>query len=284
MSPCTAENLTTFKILSHNISGGTFKLPLLNALLAGEAHEAITIQETWLKESVIDSEITNNTLYQINRLDRSHFDNHRLQGGGVITCFKNGTHIELPKDTLEIQATRIKVGRSFFVLINVYMPTYRTRYLLRSMIDSLTKSLDIITRKFPHDKVVLIGDFNMPKFKWQYTDDETNYLVNTSILLTDNERRFLTISSFGLCQINDIPNSHGSFLDLVFTNDPINISTRPAEAHEQFDNDSGHHSAIIVECRELLSTVAASYTNMNRIALKKNACNFNRHRRGADNS
>lgn len=120
-------------------------MPLWNSLLAGGAHEIITIQETWLRENIIDSEIVSNTIYDMNRLDRSHFDNHRKKGGGVITCFKNGQCIDLERSKLEIQATRIKVCGVFYVVFNVYLPTYRTRYLLRSMIDSMAKSFQLVT-------------------------------------------------------------------------------------------------------------------------------------------
>lgn len=78
-------------VLSHNISGGNFKLPALNALLLRATHELICVEETWLQENIFDVEILGKTLYQINRMDRRRFDNERRRGGGVITCHK--THL-----------------------------------------------------------------------------------------------------------------------------------------------------------------------------------------------
>lgn len=172
--------------------------------------------------------------------------------------------------TLEIQSTRIKAGGKFYTITNVYTPTYRTRNTLRSMLRNLGVSLATLNRKFSSDTHIVIGDFNMPKMKWVYLDENQNYLSNVTTTLSENEKLFLHIfSSFGLMQINSRPNPQGVFLDLVFTNDTMNVSTRSAEAHEQFDNDSHHHKAIIIECESSMNIQQQVVIDLNKIHLRQ---------------
>lgn len=111
----------------------------------------------------------------------------------MATCYKedlNGHAIILTKETLEIQSTRIKVGALHYTITNAYLHTYKSFNLLRSMIKTLGNSLAQLNAKFPTDTRILIGDFNMPKLRWEFMDDNANYLSNVATNLSENEKYF----------------------------------------------------------------------------------------------
>jgi hypothetical protein len=70
--------------------------------------------------------------------------------------------------------------------------------------------------------------FNLPKIKWK-VDEESGSMIPLNV--TSNLESDLISGLFGcdLDQINERPNENGTFLDLVFTNVPVDMAVEGGE-------------------------------------------------------
>jgi hypothetical protein len=84
-------------------------------------------------------------------------------------------------------------------------------------IEAITDNSDLC------DVILVLGDFNLPKIRWKV--DEGSCSVFPLNVTTDLESDLIG-GLFGcdLDQVNVVPNYNGTFLDLVFTNAPVDIS------------------------------------------------------------
>ena len=104
------------KVLYHNVSGFvnlndkspgpsfyTSKLSDFQGHIFHEKPDVIILNETWLKKSVLDSEIFPNNCYKVFRRDRSNLSHpvdpgnpnkFRKQGGGVVIAFRSDLDVE----------------------------------------------------------------------------------------------------------------------------------------------------------------------------------------------
>jgi hypothetical protein len=71
--------------------------------------------------------------------------------------------------------------------------------------------------------ILILGDFNLPEFKWK-VDEESGSMIPLNV--TSDLERDLIGGLFGcdLGQINEMPNENDTFLDLVFTNVPVDMA------------------------------------------------------------
>lgn len=74
------------------------------------------------------------------------------------------------------------------------------------------------------DMLVVAGDFNLPNVKWVENDDSCDLipLIGESESMKSNISKHVTttMTELGFCQMNDILNSAGNVLDLIYTNVP----------------------------------------------------------------
>lgn len=63
------------------------------------------------------------------------------------------------KTIVECQVTRIKLGETYYCIINVYIPPYKTRLIMVNELSSIIRKL---RQDFESDEFIMIGDFNMP--------------------------------------------------------------------------------------------------------------------------
>lgn len=162
--------------------------------------------------------------FQINRGNRYSFDVSRKNSGSVLTFVKNGLEyeiVELQKTAVECQATRLSISKSYLIILNTYIPPYRTRF---HMLGELRKIVFHLKEKYPLDEILMIGDFNMSNIHWAYDVDFPGFLTQSSININRQEETFLRVCYENcLYQINQHPNSENKFLDLVFSTDIENI-------------------------------------------------------------
>lgn len=205
------------------------------------------VQETWYNKDIDSNEITAATNFTLVRNDRSMSSNTRKNGGGLAILIKQEILYEViptEKTLIEIQTVRLKLGSKGIILINTYIPPYRARL---SMVKELHDILIEIKIAYQNEEIVMCGDFNMSHIKWIYHEDAAGYLIPQNNEKSKFEKLFVTaIAATNLHQINNIPNSKGTFLDLIFvSNYGDAMAYRPSNIELIDDENTTHYATAL---------------------------------------
>ena len=184
----------------------------------------IALNETWLKPSIRDNEILNDSLYKIFRVDRSPASHpsdptnqnlYKRNGGGVLIAVRVDLDVSSKivklKCSAEILTLKITVDKKVFYFCTCYrvgtlgLPNH-------AEIDQYLKSLYSLDKKFV--KVFFIGDLNLHNTNWSTFDSSCQV-----------EQHFLnTFSNLGMSQLITVPtHDRGNILDVLFTNSEQSI-------------------------------------------------------------
>lgn len=103
--------------------------------------------------------------------------------------------------------------------------------------------LQHVRNDFNNHHIMVLGDFNMPTAMWEINATTCELHIVNHEELPPMEKRFFNITtSYGLTQQNHIPNSRGTFLDLIFSSITLcDIESVPS--HYQIGINSAHHTA-----------------------------------------
>nr|CAI5846351.1 unnamed protein product [Callosobruchus analis] len=199
-------------------------------------YTVIVIVETWLNRDFFDGELGLKN-YDIFRTDRDNTSSTKIRGGGVMIAVKKslaGKHVVVPDNDLEQVFIQVKSSFGHILFGAVYIPpSSDTDVYVRC-----TSSVDYILNEYTNSRLCLLGDFNIPDAIW--CNDDFGIQVNcqeksAALILQD------CFSYYNLFQVNNIPNSRGVMLDLVFSSFPdVTVS----EPEEPIFPNSIHHSAI----------------------------------------
>jgi hypothetical protein len=79
------------------------------------------------------------------------------------------------------------------------------------------------------DVIMVLGGFNLPKIRWKVDEESGSVLL---LNVTTDLESDLIGGLFGcdLDQVNEVPNDNGTFLDIVFTNAPVDVSVACADS------------------------------------------------------
>ena len=197
-----------------NVRGLNTKLTRLFSDSLGFNYDVIVFSETWLKPSVLNSEILCSR-YQIFRKDRV-----LKKGGGVLIAVdaKYSTNlIELNCFDIEFICISIELENfKLFVTCSYIPPSSQldiyNQHLLA--INSITNKMN------DSDKILVLGDFNLPSVKWLSLPDSEALTpltsdANVNLYTFEIVNRF---SDINLYQINSVSNCYDRILDLAFVN------------------------------------------------------------------
>jgi len=152
--------------------------------------------------------------YNIYRCDRSSLTSNSSRGGGVIIAIRKDFQsfiFPFPNLCLEQLFVSFTYGFKTFIIYAVYLPPSSSP----NIYEYYSKSIDLIIDNYPRSTYIICGDFNLPEITW------SNDIHGLSYSSTTNIRHPCIPETFafhGLYQVNSILNSHGSLLDLIFTN------------------------------------------------------------------
>lgn len=174
----------------------------LEGMLLSHDPDIVILTETWLNESVYDSEFVPPG-YSVYRKDRES------RGGGVCVLFKNSLKILSMPDVSDIECIFCKAysGKVRYVLGAFYRPPSSSVAVLERLRNYLSVHVK------PDDRIILSGDFNLPNVDWP------NFLVlNQS---DESGEAMLDIAfTFDLLQVVEdftrIQGNSKSILDLFF--------------------------------------------------------------------
>ena len=182
------------------------------------------LNETWLKKSILDSEILPATQYKIFRCDRSNKAHpsdpmnpkrFRRNGGGVLIAVRNDLKVTSKEIKLGGGAEIIAVEFTTAAGLKFIVCTcYRVGTLGLVNYDKIIGSLQCLVRRRKLSKIYVLGDFNLHDVSWD--------------ALTSNipiEQSFIdSFVDLGLAQcIKQATHQKGNILDILLTNSETSI-------------------------------------------------------------
>ena len=195
--------------------------------------DIVLITETWLSQSVYDSELFNNH-YNILRKDRDFASVQRSRGGGVLLALRDSISFRII-DTSNISANAPMIdlvicdcvlGGIHIYIVLVYVPPDVASDDLEAAIAALESVL--INRLF-----ILVGDFNIPDLFVPPQEQSPKARVFSSFL-----------GVLGAIQYNTVRNDNDRVLDLFISN--TDIEFRVIRCDNPVVPEDGHHPSLEV--------------------------------------
>ena len=195
------------------------KLCELHAYIYDKCPDIVVLNETWLKNSILDGEILPSDSYKIFRKDRTHFshppdpDNplkFKRNGGGVLIAVSCSLQLSSCRINLNCKAELLAVEIVLNDASKVVITTcYRVGTLGINNCHEICNAITKLLRKKRVKKLFIIGDLNLRNINW-----ETNSSINNV------EQLFLEeFFKLGLIQcINTPTHTKGKILDVLLTN------------------------------------------------------------------
>ncbi len=193
----------------------------LNAYMHSIKPDIILLNETWLKKSIKDHEVIEDTNYNVYRSDRSQFTHpadpnnpkkFRKFGGGVLIAVRSNIEASIKRLSMrkgaEIIAIELDIGGNKYVFCTVY----RVGTLGENNHESILNSIKPFYGGRKHKNVFIVGDFNLSSVSWPANEDNLGY--------NRIDRLFLnSFDELGLRQCVNVPtHCKGKTLDLLLTN------------------------------------------------------------------
>lgn len=124
----------------------------------------IVLSETWLSESVYNSELFSPT-YNVLRCDRDCTLTGRSKGGGVLIALANDisfticdvSTLRTSNPLIDIIACKCKIFEKLFIICAVYIPPD----INNAEFENYMEELELV---FINENLLIIGDFNTPHF------------------------------------------------------------------------------------------------------------------------
>ena len=194
----------------------------LNAHIEDTRPDVILLTETWLKNSVLDREVIQNSDYEVFRNDRSKVshppdDNnpkkYRKNGGGVLIAIRSDIQAEIKRLPVrkgsEMAAIEVNTGENKYIFCVVY----RVGTLGTENHESITSTIKSFYSSKRPKKLFIVGDFNLNGVDW-FSEDG---IVTPCTLI--EEDFVTTFHNFDLEQCISSPTHvKGNILDLLLCN------------------------------------------------------------------
>ncbi|XP_058445613.1 uncharacterized protein LOC131426828 [Malaya genurostris] len=199
-----------------NVRGMRTKTQHFLLSLSSCDYDVIVLTETWLREDILNSELSTN--YTIYRCDRNSSSSQLLRGGGVLIAIKNnltGIAIKMHGfEHLEQTTVRVSLPNLSLYICCIYLRPNSDPDLYSSHASAVQQVLDIANSM---DRVLVVGDYNLPHLRWTFDHDLKSYLPENAT--SEQEISIMeTMVAGGLYQICSLSNMNGRTLDLAFVN------------------------------------------------------------------
>lgn len=227
--------LNALSVYYQNVRGINTKVNEIYNNSAACNNDVIVFTETWLSDSVLNSEI-----FSINfvafRCDRRFDLVGATRGGGVVLALRRNLSV-VRVDTsmfdyliyVDMVGVKVIINEIIFYIFAIYIPPNATVQMYESLFETF-----LSLPYFLSNKVLLIGDFNIPDFICHLNASASTGKIN----LINNFMNFANLD-----QINSIKNAYGRLLDLALTNNLNGFTERAIDVLTAEDN---HHPAIVL--------------------------------------
>lgn len=208
---------------TQNVQGLRTKYNEFSLNICNINSDFICLTETWLHGDFFSSEYLFQN-FKSHRRDRNYNSTKTTKGGGCWIIHKPNINsirrydFECNIDFIEDIWIQVKLSNNAYLYIcTVYItPMNSNNHLYVKFVDQVKDNMSKIDST---DRILLIGDFNVPKIEWSMSS--TGSLAPSLLSRCNNSLEILDLISFGnLTQYNSIKNHHNKILDLVLSTDP----------------------------------------------------------------
>ena len=210
---------TDFTVYYQNVRGLRTKLNDFSSTVTANDFDVLLLTETSLHEGIHDNEL-GIPEYYVYRGDRSEQTSSAKRLGGALIAAKKWlvSSIITPKTT-NIESVYVKISFSSkkILFVNVYIPPLSPVNIYE---DFLAATEEIIQND-EFSMIFVTGDFNLPNINWE-SDEFGSRPVGIITEAVKCVSNFIAFMNFQ--QVNTIPNATGGFLDLILTNNVVNVN------------------------------------------------------------
>ena len=185
----------------------------------------IVFTETWLQDGFLNSELELHD-FDIHRQDRTVLNSSSSRGGGVMICIKKqfkAVPILLDNCSVEMCSVRVSFEDGYVLVVAAYIPPVSAAFTsgdLLAKFDAFCNHVENIQQSYPLDKMIVVGDFNLSKLKWDFQDVlhwlPTEPVSDTTKFAASKLRNLL--APMDMKQFYPIHPTNGYTLDLLFSN------------------------------------------------------------------
>lgn len=208
-------------------------------------YDIICLTETWLLPGIYDAELFD-VRYSIYRCDRDYAYRGEELGGGVLVAVHqrftiNGfSPIAIENHVADALTVSLFINKHTSLHIFCgYFPHCRQHS------DALGQFFEVVSDRLvaqPHDKYLVVGDFNVSQAQWILSAEGEHYLdANSSDNLIQLVSSFLSYTDFK--QYNNVQNVNNRSLDLIFSDSLCSVS----RCNEPLVPEDDHHPALQVQ-------------------------------------
>lgn len=191
-----------------NVRGLNTKIQPFFTSVSQTEFDIVALSETNIQDGVLSSELFSHQ-YNVIRSDRKLNLTGYESGGGVLLACKNNIRLEKLDlssfdenfPVIDILGSKCLIDHVLMYIFVVYIPPSISIPLFESFCEAFSQFNCLL-----EENVIVLGDFNVPKF----IDDNTNDSKKQTI------QNFATLLNFK--QYNSVTNTTGRLLDLVFAN------------------------------------------------------------------
>jgi hypothetical protein len=226
-----ARSLKSFVPIDNDTSNKVCKITLLQELVHGGEYEVVCICETWLNNTILDTELLPG--FNIFLRDRTG----RI-GGGVLIAIKENLHAtrhcDLERDGTELAVVQLSKANNEPVILYVF---YRPP---NSSPDTGLSLLNNSIASNPESCcLTLVGDFNIPSISW--SDSPSTHISTGGC--SNGENLCELIGDNFLYQFVDGPTHRaGNKLDLLFCNRTETVSELLTLSCDEHNYPTDHYT------------------------------------------
>lgn len=219
-------NSMNLNIYYQNVRGLRSKTVNFQRNLLLSNYNIVVLTETWLTDGISDGELFDNR-YVVWRRDRDYLSTGQSRGGGVLVATRSDMTV-IPQPQFHSSAEDLWLTICFnrsrvrLHLCVVYLCKENKGNSFSQQLSNYLSKLTDIAVQYPHDKFLIVGDFNLSNIEWLQKGD---LMYQPHNMRSADE--FLLIDELNACsmsQYNGVRNEFGRILDLVLSNEAVKVT------------------------------------------------------------
>ncbi|XP_058827923.1 uncharacterized protein LOC131687854 [Topomyia yanbarensis] len=238
-------------IYYQNIGGMNGVITEYNLAISDNVYDMYVFTETWLNSNTLSKQIFGSSVY---RQDRNNDNSSKQSGRGVLiacsTKFKSRLVSLSNCGSIEQTWIALTLTHCTLYICVLYIPPDRVNDA--DLIDQPLHSLSLITDQIGfNDRIIILGDFNLPGIKW--VRSSSNYLypdANSSTKAPATSKLLDDYNTGGLVQLNDNRNSNNRLLDLCFASQELSNTCTITVAPSPLVKTCRHHPPLLMAISE----------------------------------
>lgn len=233
------------------------------------SYDVIVFTETWLVDDIFSSEMFDGR-YMVLRRDRDYSRTAQQRGGGVLIAVRSELAVVERRDwccsaediwvSLVLKRSRPAITYKLHICA-LYLCNQNLGNSYNDQLHNFADNMTHLILTHPVDKFIILGDFNFgSRVDWM-VNDGGNEMISQNVTCQHLSEFFDAVITSNLSQYNGERNINGRILDLVFSNDFVNVS----ECHDPLALPVDlHHKPLLiradfVEIHKLTDNLASRF-------------------------